>query len=139
MKISDDESRIFTEETMAADLIEVLIGEIKAMPNSWQKLSHDAQLEVLNRLRKAVYAASVKAIIGLASGGRNHVIADLESIAIKDKIKAVFNISPNNDEMSLNEFYKASSKPFILMLLDAAQATGDTAVADHDQSGLSFN
>ncbi|WP_462370336.1 cell division protein FtsK [Oxalobacter formigenes] len=95
-----------TVETIGKDILGALVQEIKLMPDVWPKLSESKQNDVIERLRNRVETNVKMAVHLIASDGRTVVTGDVESITIKDGIKAVLKFpksTPNLPDLCLSE------------------------------------
>lgn len=83
--------------TLADTLHAKLIHEIKHLRDSWQKTPEADQKAVIDRLRLEVDNAVSRAVQQIAGAGFTHFSAQLESLAVKDGIKAVLTL-PQHDK-----------------------------------------
>jgi len=79
---------------LAGDLLRVLVDEIRTLQEPWHSTSEAAQQAVIDRLRMGVLQASAKAVREIASAGFTSFAGSLESLAIKDGIKASLKLAP---------------------------------------------
>jgi len=84
-----DDTVILAADTMLGDLVSLMIEEIRAIPDVWQKLSEFQQEEVIERVTRRVGSNVREAVKMIASDGREVITAELEQITAKDGIKAV--------------------------------------------------
>lgn len=108
-------------ETVGKDLLSALVTEIKLMPDVWPKLSQFKQQDVIDRLRSRVETNVRMAVHLIASEGRSTVVGDLESVAIKDGIKATFIVSKGNE--SRHDLFDAVGKACLLIVADVRDFT----------------
>src|SRR5690606_30910002 len=87
-----NESIDVAEETMAGDLMSFLRDELKAAPDVWQKMSEEQQENVIYRAENRVLTAVKKAVQIIASADRPTISATVESVTVKDGIKAVLTL-----------------------------------------------
>jgi hypothetical protein len=85
-----------TAETVARDLIGMLVGEIRLMPDIWQKLGPNEQDDIIERVRKRVMDNVRKAVTLIASAGRITVAGDLKKVTFADKVEAVFTLAKSD-------------------------------------------
>ena len=85
-----------TTETIAGDLIGMLVGEVRLMPDIWQKLGPNEQDEIIERVRKRVTDNVRKAVTLIASAGRITVAGDLKKVTFADKVEAVFTLAKSD-------------------------------------------
>lgn len=81
------------EETLGRDLMQVLLQEIRALPDVWPKLSENRQAGVIDRVRAAVDSTVRRTVKILAARDLPAISGVLESVAIKEGIKATFKVS----------------------------------------------
>jgi hypothetical protein len=85
-----------TAETVAGDLIGMLVGELKLLPDIWPKIGPDEQDDIIERVRKRVTDGVRQAVKLIASAGRITVAGDLKKVTFSDKVEAVFSLSKND-------------------------------------------
>jgi hypothetical protein len=125
-----------TADTIGKDLLSALVQEVRLMPDVWPKLAEQKQQDIIDRLRKRVETNVRMACHLIASTGRSVVVGDLESVAIKDGIKATFKVSPGNE--CRHSLFDSVWKACLLVVADASQHIGgmDEVQADPNQSPL---
>lgn len=130
-----------TAETIGHDLLAACLDEFKAMPDVWQKLNQEQQDEVIERVRKRV-EENVRQAVGLiAAQGGIVVAADLESISIKDGIKATVKIHRGNQPSAKQALFESANRPCMLVVTDATDFMhgADDVKGDPDQRGLGLD
>lgn len=129
-----------TADTIGEKILAGLVQEIRIMPDCWQKLSENKQADVIDRLEKQVRNAVTLAVHMIASAERKTAYGKLESVAIKDKMKAVLVI--NQSSPCRHELLDAVEQD-CLIILGGAEAhmgnTGGAASPDPDQNPLDLN
>lgn len=85
-----------TTDTIAGDLIGMLVGELKLLPDIWPKIGPDEQDDIIERVRKRVTDSVRQAVKLIASAGRITVAGDLKKVTFADKVEAVFSLSKND-------------------------------------------
>jgi hypothetical protein len=136
-------------DTMTGDLCQLVIDELKAAPDVWQKLPEDTQYRMIERVRTRVTNAIHQAVRIIASDAREVITADLEQITAKDGIKAVLVLGKHdpNRHALLDSVGKpvlivvASADPYLggdvpkpepaQRRLELVEAADDTPVADN--------
>lgn len=108
-----------TADTIGKDLLGALVAEIKLLPDVWPKMSEAKQNDVIDRLRKRVEDNVRMACHLIASEGRSVVMGDLESVNIKDGIKAVLKVGAGNAQR--HDLFDAVGKACLLVVADSAQ------------------
>ncbi|MDF3936692.1 cell division protein FtsK [Pseudomonas citronellolis] len=128
-----------TADTLGKSLLQGLIQEIRIMPDVWQKLSEAKQTDVINRLEQQVRNAATIAVHTIAGAERETVYGKLESIAAKDKMKAV--IVVNHSSPNKHDLLDAVNEDCLLIIGGAAEFLGGMkdVQADPDQAPLDLN
>jgi hypothetical protein len=85
-------------DTMTGDLLAALIDEFKHAPDVWQKMSEATQSDVIFRVRNRVRHAVKDAVHIIASANRPTIVGTVESVTIKDGIKAVISLSKTDPQ-----------------------------------------
>lgn len=85
-----------TATTIAGDLIAMLVGELKLLPDIWPKIGPDEQDDIIERVRNRVTDNVRKAVTLIASEDRITVVGDLKKVTFADKVEAVFSLSKND-------------------------------------------
>ncbi|WP_020408968.1 hypothetical protein [Hahella ganghwensis] len=146
--MSDTEETTQTEQTqlnaiewLGHDLMAIVLDEMKAMPDVWQKLPEFEQGDVIDRVRERVTEAAGKAIALISSNGCMKVSGVLESVQIKDKIKAVLIVDRTNQSDALQELYESAAQPCLIVMAtpDAVLGGMDQIQADPDQHDLELD
>lgn len=121
------------EETMTGDLMQCLIDEIKHAPDVWPRLSESEQRELIYRVQSRVQVAIMEAVHIIASADRPTIVATIESVTVKDGIKAVLTI-PKTDEQR-HELYDATGQAVLLVVAGTTEYQGgtDSIKPDPDQ------
>jgi hypothetical protein len=104
-------------QTMLGDLVGLVIDELKAAPDVWQKLSERKQDEVIDRVRRRCEDAIQQAVHFIYSEGRTVITADLEQLTAKDGIKAVLTL--NRHDENRHELLDSVGKPVLVIVGDA--------------------
>jgi hypothetical protein len=122
MKMSEnanDEIIGMTSETVAGDLIGMLVGELKLLPDIWPKIGPDEQDDIIERVRKRVTASVRQAVHLMAGDGRVTVVGDLKKITFADKVEAVFALG-KNDPAAI-DLTTCTGQPCLIVVANAAQ------------------
>lgn len=130
------DAKEMASETIAGDLLRMVLGELRLMPDIWHKLSEKEQTKIIERCRERVMKNVREAVKLVASAGRVCVTGDLKKVSMSDKVEAVFAL-PMRDP-SLAELCEARGKACLIVVASADEHMGgvDTAVADPDQREL---
>ncbi|GAD62057.1 DNA translocase FtsK [Aquipseudomonas alcaligenes] len=123
-------------ETLGHDLLQVLLQEVRALPDVWPKLNEKKQAAVIERFTSVVTRATTHAVKLIAAGGNPTISGILESVAIKEGIKATFKVS-QFDPMR-HELIDSQGKVCLLVVANAADHLGgmDQVKPDPDQGEL---
>lgn len=121
MDMNDEENGAFamTSETIARDLIGMLVGELKLLPDIWPRIKPDEQEEIIERVRKRVADSVRQAVHLIASEGRVTVVGDLKKVTFSDKVEAVFSLGKNDPKAT--ELTHVQGMPCLIVV--AATAT----------------
>lgn len=125
-----------TKATMAGDLIAATLGELKAAPTVWQKMSEAQQQEVIYRVTNRVAHNIEQAVMMIAAEARPSIRAKLAAVTIKDDLKATVLLSRHHPDR--HEFIDSAGQEILIVLLNAEQFTGGAGdiKADPDQPAL---
>lgn len=125
-------------ETLGVDLLSALVDELKVAPDVWQKLSEEAQGEVIERLRRRVQTLAGRAVQIIAAQGRPTVKATVDSVQFKDGIKAVFTLPASAP--SRHELADSTGQTVLVVLADAEPLLGgmDAVRPEPDQPALAI-
>lgn len=128
-----------TADTLGKSLPQGLIQEIRILPDVWQKLSEAKQTDVIERLEQQVRNAATIAVHTIAGAERETVYGKLESIAAKDKMKAV--IVVNHSSPNKHDLLDAVNEDCLLIIGGAAEFLDGMkdVKADPDQNPLDLN
>lgn len=126
-------------ETLGRDLLQALLQEVRVLPDVWPKLTEKKQADVIDRLRSTV-ERTVKYAVKLISAGERPAIGGiLESVAIKEGIKATFKVS--QFDPLRHDLIDRAGKVCMLVVADAEEYLQgmDTVAPDPDQSALALD
>ncbi|MBI7308336.1 cell division protein FtsK [Pseudomonas aeruginosa] len=128
-----------TTDTLGKSLLQGLIQEIRIMPDCWQKLPEAKQQDIIDRLERQVRNAATIAVHTIAGAERETVYGKLESIAAKDKMKAV--IVVNHSSPNKHDLLDAVNEDCLLIIGGAAEFLDGMkdVKADPDQNPLDLN
>lgn len=126
-------------ETLGRDLLQGCLQEMRDMPEVWQKLSEKRQAAVIERLTCRISGAVKTAVRILAAEKRPTIDGMLESVAVKDGIKATFKVSQHNP--GRHDLIDSVNKVCLLVVASAADHLGgmDEVQPDPDQNPLDLN
>ncbi|WP_121213497.1 cell division protein FtsK [Pseudomonas aeruginosa] len=128
-----------TADTLGKSLLQGLIQEIRIMPDCWQKLPEAKQQDIIDRLERQVRNAATIAVHTIAGSDRDTVYGKLESFTAKDKVKAVFTVSPSSPNQE--QLFGAVHQDCLLVIGGAAEFLDGMkdVKADPDQNPLDLN
>ncbi len=126
-------------ETLGRDILQVLLQEIRVLPGVWQQLPEQKQAAVIDRLRSTVDRTVKHAVKLISAGERPAIGGILESVAIKEGIKATFKVS--QFDPLRHDLIDRAGKVCMLVVADAEEYLQgmDTVVPDPDQSALALD
>lgn len=128
------------ESTMLGDLMSLVVDELKAAPDVWQKLPQHKQQDVIWRVESQVKGAIRQVVNIIAANGRDAIPAELGKISI-DKGKAKAELLPHirNDSEALSDLAAAQGMVvYIVIPYDVANRVGEDGkpLAEPDQPSL---
>lgn len=109
-------------ETLVGDLVSLVIEELKAAPDVWQKLSEHKQGAVIGRVHQRVLEAVRQAVELIATNGRAAIPATLEQVTVKDGIKGVVTVS--RTDPSRHDLADAVGRAVMIVVADPAEFAG---------------
>lgn len=130
------DSSIRAAESIAGDLLNALVRELKTMPDIWVRVPEDEQTEILDRLRQRVTNCTRQAVKLIVAADRLTVAGELKRVTFSDKIEAVFAFS--KQDPSAMELCRAQGLLCLITTADATQFLGgvDETKADSNQPDL---
>lgn len=124
-----------TADTMLGDMVKLVIDELKAAPDVWQKLSEDRQQDVIYRVTSQCNDLIRQAVEIIAADGREVITADVEQITAKDEIKAVCKLAKHDPQR--HSLLDAVGKPVLIVVAGHQQFLGgEIPQAEPDQPDL---
>lgn len=126
-------------ETMHGDLMAVVLDEIKALPDVWQKLGEIEQDQVIGRVKLRTEAVIRTCVEMLATKGFVRIPAKVDSVTVKDGIKAVLTLS--QFATARHDLVDAQGETCYIVLADIDAFAGGTEEhkADPDQGELTLD
>jgi hypothetical protein len=114
----------------------IVVDEMKALPEVWQKLGEAEQRELIDRVKQRTADAVEDCVRIIATQGFTRIKASVESVTVKDGIKAQLALS-KFDAARHDLIDAQGSTVFIVMADPDAFAGGtDKVKADPDQGAL---
>lgn len=125
--------------TMLGDLMTLVLDELKAAPDVWQKLGEVDQDAIIDRVRRRCESAVEDCVRIIATQGFARIRASVESVTVKDGIKAVVALSKH--DANRHELVDAQGSSVFIVLADVEQFSGGTAgiKAEPDQGSLTLD
>lgn len=109
--------------TMLGDLMGCLVDELR-MQHLWQAMPEEQQKETIYRIQERVQANIRTAVEIIASDNRPTIVATVESVTVKDGIKAVVTL-PKSDAQR-HELFDAAGMAVLLIVGGASGYYGGT-------------
>lgn len=128
-------------EHMGKSLMDLVLQEVRSQQDVWQKLSEAKQREAIERINRGVKYAVAGAVNTIATHGHIALMATVEGIALKDKIKLTVIVDKGNVTESLHNLYESGAESRCQILLTSAEpyvGGMDEVYAEPDQPGFSF-
>lgn len=126
-------------ETMHGDLMALVLDELKAAPDVWQKLGEVEQDDVIQRVRQRTETAIRHCVELVAMQGFTRIPAKVESVTVKDGIKAVLTLS--QFAPARHDLVDAQGQTAYIVLADTDAFAGGTEEhkAEPDQGALTLD
>lgn len=124
-------------ETMTGDIRDCILDVLKhGLGKPWEQHSEFEQRDLVDKAEKAARESVNNAVDIIVADGRPTIVADLESITVKDGIKAIVKLS-KGDELRHN-LIDSQGKTVLLVVTDKDSYKGEKAPAaiDKDQPSL---
>ena len=122
-------------QNVGASIKQLILQELKAQPNVWQKMTEVQQLESIGRVDRGIRQTVTAAINTMASGSMTRVSGYVEQITIKDKIKLNVIINKSNNSEALAELYESGNEcDCQIVLVDSDQYVGGMDLIDLSES-----
>ncbi len=123
------------ENSMAGDLVSLLVDEFKAESKPWAQLSEDDQYDLIDRCRKRVETAVTQACRSIGARGQSTIAATLEQVTVKDGIKAVVSLSKADPQR--HELVDAQGQTVLLVVsAEREMLTGEMPKPEPTQKRL---
>ncbi|MFL0802557.1 MAG: hypothetical protein K6L81_02495 [Agarilytica sp.] len=110
------------KETMLGDLMELVVDELKAQQDVWQKLSESNQTYAINRVEARCREAVTQCVTLIASNKLPVLSAIVDQVTFKDGCKAV--LKPKHGPLGLDLAEKVGSE-VLLILASSSEFLGD--------------
>lgn len=132
---TDNDGVLMASETIASDLIGMLVGELKLLPDIWPKIGPDEQDEIIGRVRDRVTDNVRRAVSLIASEGRITVVGDLKKVTFGDKVDAVFALAKHDP--AVRDLCEAQGQACLIVVANAGAHMKDAdAMAAERQTSI---
>lgn len=124
--------------TLTGDVRDTVLGWIRNMQKPWQKMSESEQQAVVSSVTANANHLVREAVKIVAGEGRKAMIGTLESVTIKDGIKATLKLSKTAPER--HDLIDCQGAQVMLVVAEVEPFQGERAPAeiDPDQADLSL-
>lgn len=122
-------------ETMLGDVMQAFMEEIKAVEMPWHLMSQRDQGDVIERIERKAKAMIYRCVEIVASGNRPTIAATVESVTVKDGLKAVLTMSRASAQR--HELVDSQGSEVLVVVMNHEQYDGgDKPKAQKDQREL---
>lgn len=115
----------FASETLTGDVRDALLGQIRALQKPYARCGQSEQQDIIDHAAQVARNLVEGAVSLIAAHGRNVIHATVDSLNVKDGIKAVVKCA--NVQSSLVELGDAVGKTVFLVVADRDSFTGERA------------
>lgn len=114
--------------TLTGDIRDFLLDRVKTMGKPWAAMTEDEQSDQIHAAKDAAETIVRRACEIIASGGKKAMIGTLESVTVKDGVKAVVKLSKTDEQR--HSLIDAQGHAVSVIFADAAPYTGERAPAE---------
>lgn len=127
---ANDAAIAFAKETLTGDLRDFILQRLRYEQSKlpWNKRSETEQLETVHQVEAAVRTAVGNAVELIASHGRAVIRATIETVTIKDGIKATLSMSKFDENRHM--LADAQGGTVLLVLADADEFVGEQGAVE---------
>lgn len=115
-------------QTLTGDIRDFLLDRVKALGKPWVAMTEDEQSDQIHAAKEAAERIVRKACEIIASGGKKAMIGTLESVTVKDGVKAVVKLSKTDEQR--HNLIDAQGHAVSVIFADAQPFTGERAPAE---------
>lgn len=134
-EIALEGTRAIARESLLGDLMHSMLDEVKAIPDVWQKLPQYKQDQVLARIEGRSRTILGRVVEIIAADARPSIPANVESVTVKDGIKAVLAVSRSSPQR--HDLVDAQGSAVMIVIADAEPYTGgEKPKSERDQGTL---
>jgi len=131
---------IVHELTLLGDLIKVTVDSLKQMDRPWVNLSEEEQNRIIGNVTHTMRQAVREACVIIDdSVDKIRIRAQVDSITIKDGIKAVLKVDANNDGRHALSDSSGEYVDIIICRIGDLLHEGGAPTADPQQSAMELN
>lgn len=128
------EPSMIAAETMHGDLMSAILDEVKALDMPWHLQSQNDQQDIIERVDNRVRALVARCVEIIASNARPTITATLESVTVKDGIKAQLTMS--RAAVQRHDLIDAQGSQVMLVIVTDDYSGGERPRAQPDQRPL---
>lgn len=136
----NDEARKDPEDiasaTLLGDLMSLVLQELKAAPDVWQKLSQSQQDDVIHRVEASLRQSATKAVKIIASEDHPTITGSLEQVTVKDGYKLVVKVAKGNALAHHLIDCQGSTIALVITGVDGFMGGADAVKSEPDQHAL---
>ena len=118
------------EEHMGQQLLEAMLDELKALQDPWDKTPEERQDEALRRLESRIKHLVRESVNTIAAGEWPIIRAQLESVTVKDGVKAV--LKAHKDGQITHDLVDAEGSNVLIVITDSEQYLGGMSEVQGD-------
>lgn len=134
---SDERSPILVaKETLTGDLRDAALEWIRALPKPWAQLTEDEQTDVIESVTKRCVLAATKAVEEICADGRRVIQAEVESVTVKDGLKATVKALKTEENLLYLGMAEGSRVQIVQADLEPFSGERKPAKADPSQATL---
>lgn len=114
--------------TLTGDIRDFLLDRVKGLGKPWAAMSEDEQSDQIHAAKEAAERIVRKACEIIASGGKKAMMGTLESVTVKDGIKAIVKLSKTDEQR--HSLLDAQGHAVSMVFADAMPFTGERGPAE---------
>lgn len=113
---------LMAAEHMGSSMRDLVLQEILALPNVWQKLPENKQRDIIDRINQSVQYQVAAAVNTIATQGHTSLAASIESVVNKKEIKVTVIVDKKNEHETMIDLMMAGSGARCQIILGNAEA-----------------
>lgn len=118
------EPSMIAAETMLGDLMSAIIDEVKAVEMPWHLTPKRDQEDLIERTENRVRAIVARVVEIIASGARPTITVTLDSVTVKDGIKA--QVTMSRAAAQRHDLIDAQGSQVLLVVMNGVDYSGGT-------------